>query len=229
MKTQKLIVLDIDSTPYTDKETLIAAQRCGHTLVLASGRPTACLRGIAEELELDRHQCLLLGYNGGLVTDCMSSPPIYSKTMPLSMARALVKHLEGFPAVLMVDDGQALYTDCPDAPIVAYESSANHLDVKVVPNISAAITFSPVRILIFMPVQKMMKYRADMESPFTGELSFSLSAPFCLEAASLSASRADSLEKVRALLGIPEQDVVILSGEQERCLAPVLAQLDLLS
>lgn len=228
MKTRKLIVLDIDGTPYNGKEALIAAQECGHVLVLASGGPIAGLKDMAEELELERHNGLLLGYNGGLATDCTSGIPIYSKTIPVSTARALAKHLEGFPAILMADDGKTLYTDRPDAPIVARESYFNHLEIKPVPNVRAAISFSPVRMLIFMPAQKMMKYRADMESPFTGELSFSLSKPFLLEAAPVGVSQVSSLEKLCALLGIPQQDVVALDAGQKEDIAAALAQWNLL-
>ena len=50
-------------TPKT-KETLLKAQEAGVKLILASGRPTSGLVDLAKELEMDKHNGLLVAFNG---------------------------------------------------------------------------------------------------------------------------------------------------------------------
>ena len=68
-----MIVLDLDGTltnrdkmitPRT-KAALMKAQEAGKIVVLASGRPTAGVQPLAEELELEKYGSYILSYNGG--------------------------------------------------------------------------------------------------------------------------------------------------------------------
>ena len=136
---KKIIALDIDGTLYNrdkkitpaTKEALLQAQEKGCILVLASGRPTAGLKPIADELKMDQYHGLLLAYNGGVVTDYTTGRVIYSNTIPNLLARRLLRHLEASPVNPIVDDGTTIYTTDPQSFQVPYESSSNHLNIRI--------------------------------------------------------------------------------------------------
>ena len=74
---KKVLVLDLDGTltnsekkitPET-KAALMEMQEKGHTVVLASGRPTAGITPLAKELKLKEHGGYILSFNGGKITD----------------------------------------------------------------------------------------------------------------------------------------------------------------
>ena len=83
----KIIALDIDGTltneekkitPKTRK-ALIAAEKRGIRLILASGRPIAGLRELAKELEMDKYHGILIGFNGGTVLQSLVRSGLESK------------------------------------------------------------------------------------------------------------------------------------------------------
>ena len=72
----KAIAMDIDGTLTNDKkvisprtrEKLLAAQESGIKLILASGRPAWGLHALAQELDLQNHDGLLVAFNGAHVS-----------------------------------------------------------------------------------------------------------------------------------------------------------------
>ena len=73
MSDIKVLALDLDGTLTNDQKlvtprtraALDAAIEKGVTVVLASGRPTAGIQPLAEELGLDKKGGCILSYNGG--------------------------------------------------------------------------------------------------------------------------------------------------------------------
>lgn len=78
MSDIKVLALDLDGTLTNDQKlvtprtraALDAAIEKGVTIVLASGRPTAGIQPLAEELGLDKKGGCILSYNGGKIVDC---------------------------------------------------------------------------------------------------------------------------------------------------------------
>lgn len=72
----KAIAMDIDGTLTNDqkvissrtREKLLAAQESGIKLILASGRPAWGLHALAQELDLQNHDGLLVAFNGAHVS-----------------------------------------------------------------------------------------------------------------------------------------------------------------
>ena len=219
---KKIIALDIDGTLYNSdkkitaatKSALLQAQQRGCTLVLASGRPTAGLLPIADALKMDTYHGLLLAYNGGVVLDYTTGEIIYQNTIPLLLAKRLLRHLESSPVNPIVDDGTSIYTTDPESFQVPYESSSNHLQIKTVSNICDALTFDPAKILIAANKDTMAIEKPFITEPFQTELSFVLSTPFYLEATPFGVNKADSMEKVCQKLQIPASDVIAFGDAQ---------------
>lgn len=87
----KLIALDVDGTligrsgQLSDAVRLAllrAQQEYGMRVILASGRPTAGLLALAEELELARYSGYIMPFNGGQIFNARSKQPIATYPLP---------------------------------------------------------------------------------------------------------------------------------------------------
>lgn len=87
----KLIALDVDGTLIgksgqlsdTVRRALVRAQKdYGMRVILASGRPTAGLLALAEELELARYSGYIMPFNGGQIFNARSRQPIATYALP---------------------------------------------------------------------------------------------------------------------------------------------------
>ena len=83
----KMVVLDVDGTLLTNEKTvtartratLIRVQQMGIKVVLASGRPTYGVVGLAKELELDKNGGYILSYNGGQIINVQTNELLFEK------------------------------------------------------------------------------------------------------------------------------------------------------
>lgn len=97
MMKYKMIVLDLDGTLTNSKkemttrtrETLLAAERKGLRVVLASGRPTYGITALAEELELKDYGGYILAFNGGRITDCATGDVVFDQPLSSSVVEPL--------------------------------------------------------------------------------------------------------------------------------------------
>ena len=93
----KLLVLDLDGTltnsrkeiSQRNRETLIALQKKGTKLVLASGRPTYGIAPLADELQINKFGGYILSYNGGEITDWKTKKMLFAKLLPDEVVPAL--------------------------------------------------------------------------------------------------------------------------------------------
>lgn len=219
---KKIISLDIDGTLYTSekkispetKKALLRAQEKGCILVLASGRPTAGLVPIAEQLEMQKFHGMLLAYNGGVVIDFTTGEKIFSKEIPNDLTKKLLKHLENFPVNPIVDDGEKIFTTDAESFQVPYESQSNHLKIKIVENVHDSVDFSPAKVLIAAPEKILQENIPAITEPFKGNLDFVLSAPIYLEATLPGISKADALKKACEVLKISTEDIIAFGDAQ---------------
>lgn len=211
----KMIALDLDGTLNTDdkkitpktKAALIKVQELGVTVVLASGRPAKGLYRERKELDLDKYNGVLLSSNGGKVTFSATDIILYEKAMPNELAVKLLRHLEKFDVSPIVDNGSTIYTTDEDAFKVQYEVAMNQMDVKVVDNIADAIDFSPMKVLIASPEEKLRPVEKEIMEPFD-DIEFVYSTPFFLESTVKGISKGKSLELICDKLGIKKEEVM---------------------
>jgi hypothetical protein len=218
----KMIVLDVDGTLNNDqkiitqktRDALIAVQKQGVIVVLASGRPAPGLKRESDALELEKYHGLLLSYNGGKVIDATTQKVIYQKSIPKETATRLLKHLETFPVTPIVDDGTYIYTTDEEGYQIRYESQNNNLRVKIVNNVADNINFCPIKILIAAPNDVLLSASKKIMAPFEKELSFTLSAPFYLEAMMKGVSKESSLQIICDILNIKPEEVMAFGDAQ---------------
>ena len=93
----RVLALDLDGTLTNDQKEITPRTRAaleramdqGVTVVLASGRPTAGVRPVAQELGLDQRGGCILSYNGGAIVDCKTGEIRYQKILPAELVPEL--------------------------------------------------------------------------------------------------------------------------------------------
>lgn len=217
----KMIALDLDGTLNNDekkitpktKEALIAVQKKGVKVVLASGRPTSGLKRESDALELEKYNGILLSYNGGKVVDATTKEVIYEKSLPNETAVRLLKHMEDFEVSPIVDNGKHYYTTSKDEFMIEFESRLNNLGIKEVENVADAVDFNPVKVLIAAPKEYLVPASEKIMEPFKKELSFVQSTPFYLEATMKGINKASSLQAVCDKLNISPDEIMAFGDE----------------
>ena len=89
MSDKKMLVLDIDGTLTNSKKEITEntkkaindIQKDGHIIVIASGRPTAGIVKLADELDLDKFGGYVLSYNGARITNWKTKKVIYQNSL----------------------------------------------------------------------------------------------------------------------------------------------------
>lgn len=213
---RKLIAIDIDGTLFNDKKeispktlgALLQIQELGSIIVLASGRPTSGLVPLAKKLQMEKYSGIICAYNGGLAMNCSTQEILYSSMIPLKKAKEFLKYLEQYPVNPIVDDGCFIYTNDANGFQIPYESQSNNLKIKIVKNISDSINFSPAKVLIAASEEYLTKNKNNIIKPFKSTFSFTLSAPFYLEATPIGVNKAKTLEALCKELEIVQSDVI---------------------
>ena len=138
MSDIKVLALDLDGTLTNDQKlvtprtraALDAAIEKGVTIVLASGRPTAGIQPMAEELGLDKKGGCILSYNGGKIVDCRTGETLVEKTLDPALVPELCDFaaaqdapydlfLSGSRSLLRIDNPNAL----SDRTLVVFRDS----------------------------------------------------------------------------------------------------------
>ena len=108
--------MDIDGTLTNDqkvisprtREKLLAAQESGIKLILASGRPAWGLHALAQELDLQNHDGLLVAFNGAHVVDAQTDEVLFDQAMPADELHRLIDHLQNYDVIPMISLGRDL-------------------------------------------------------------------------------------------------------------------------
>ena len=163
----KAIAMDIDGTLTNDqkvisprtREKLLAAQESGIKLILASGRPAWGLHALAQELDLQNHDGLLVAFNGAHVVDAQTDEVLFDQAMPADELHRLIDHLRNFDVIPMISLGRDLHVEdsyhcmitLPDGSqknIVKYERDACDLKIREVESLHEVVDAYPVDKLL---------------------------------------------------------------------------------
>lgn len=212
----RLVALDIDGTLYNDAKAIsertraavVAVERLGVTVALASGRPPSGLAPIAQAIELDRYHGLFVAYNGGRVIEAGSGAVLCDEAVPAELARRILARARFLDLSVIVDDGRDVVTDDPEGYRVRAEAKAVHLGLRIVDDLAAVLDFSPGKILITAPPEKLAAALPAMRAPFAGEIDFAFSSPIYLEANRAGVSKGAALAHVSDRLGIGRDEVM---------------------
>lgn len=210
----KLLALDIDGTltnsqkqitPKT-KAALMAAQEKGVRLVLASGRPSAGVKPLARELEMDKYGGFILSYNGAQVIDLKNNKTVYEKTLDPDVIPVIEKlaHHYGVGVLTYVDG--CVVTETPDDPYIQLEAKINGLPLKGVEDFASAVTEKEPKCLMTGDGDYMGKIEPEIASALE-DLSVYRSESYFLEIMPSNINKAKSLAKLCEYAGASREEL----------------------
>ena len=135
---KKILVLDLDGTltnhkkeitPKT-KAAIMEMQKQGHTVVLASGRPTRGVDPIRKELELDRYDGYTLAFNGARITRCSTNEVIYQQTLPGEIVPELFAMAKQEGIGMMTYDEQGIIANRHEDEFMDIEAMINQVQIR---------------------------------------------------------------------------------------------------
>ncbi|MEF3329380.1 Cof-type HAD-IIB family hydrolase [Oceanobacillus oncorhynchi] len=228
----KAILLDLDGTLLTNekvisprtKKVLMAAQRQGIQLVLASGRPSKGMEDVANELEMSAYQGLIVSYNGARVVECETGKELFSQPLPVKYTKAVLEHLRKFTVKTMIDRDDYLYVeDVYDnvihyageaINIIRYEARGAGLKLCEVDDLADFVDFPVHKILVAGEQDYLQAHYQQMQEPFQGEVTAAFSAPFYFEFTDKDIDKANAIEQSLSSLGVAAKDTIAFGDGQ---------------
>ncbi|MBM6837783.1 HAD family phosphatase [Clostridium saudiense] len=226
MMSIRVIIMDVDGTLTNSKkvitektkEALLKAQEAGAKLILASGRPTSGLIDFAKELEMDKHNGLLVSFNGSKVVDCETNEVLFNQTMSVEEGQAVLEHMKKFKVKPMIDKDDYMYVnDVFDNEvefngkpfnIIQYESRGGKFKLCEKEDLAAFADYPLNKILTAGdPAYLEENYKAMME-PFKDSLSCMFTAPFYFEFTANGIDKAKALDTVLIPMGYKREEMI---------------------
>lgn len=212
----KAIFLDLDGTLNNDekvitprtKEALMAAQRRGVRVVLASARPSPGLFKERDILRLQDYGGILMSYNGGRIVEAQSGRVLFQTTMDISQTKDVLRRLERLPVTPILDDGVRFYVTDKNGYKVDYECQNNRMECREVAHLADFLCFAPVKILMSVLPEVLKEVQRKIADFLPEELTVVQTAPFYLEIIPAAINKGQGLLDTCAALGIDPKDTV---------------------
>lgn len=223
---RKIIFLDVDGTLLnTDKKltektknALIKAQKLGHRVVIASGRPTSGLYDLAKELEMEKYNGLLISFNGAKVTECKTDKVLYNKTISINDCRTVLNHLKKFNVKPMIVKDNYLYVnnvfdnsitvDGRTFNVIEYESRACKFLLCEKEDLASFVDYPLNKILIAGEPKYLIANYKDIMEPFKDTLSCMFTASFFFEFTAKGIDKGNAIKEVILPLGYKKEDII---------------------
>lgn len=212
----KLIAMDLDGTLNNDqkiitektKAALMAAQKRGIRLALASARPSPGLFKERDILHLQDHQGILMSYNGGRIVDAQTGKVLFETSMDLEETKTVLRQLESLPVTPILDDGSQFYVTSKDGYKVDYESKNNNMVCTEVGNLADFLTFAPIKILMSVQPEELLQVQKQIAGFLPESLTVVQTAPFYLEVIPKVINKGQGIRDICAVLGIDPAQVI---------------------
>ena len=213
----KALALDLDGTltdsnkliPQENKEAIWKAIEKGVMIILASGRPTMGITGIAKELELDKRGGVIIAFNGGKIFDCKTGDMISSHEFPHELIEDVcavsVKH---GVVPLSYNDTQIISESDTDEYVLK-ECKCNYTNVLKVDNLPAALNFPITKILTVGVHELLLGVQEELLSKYSDKIESFFSESYFLEVAPKGIRKDAALATVCEHLGITKEELMV--------------------
>ncbi|WP_310602569.1 Cof-type HAD-IIB family hydrolase [Anaerosporobacter sp.] len=216
MTTYKAIALDIDGTltnakkeitPRT-REAISEAMEAEKVIIVASGRPTAGIRGIADILKLEEKGGYILAFNGARIMNCKTGEIIYQNMLPQEMLPVLYKEAVEHNVSIITYEGDDVICGCNHDTYVDIEARINNIKVIDVDNFDEYVTFSVNKCIMTGEPEKLAELEKEMQQKYGEQLSIYRSEPFFLEIMPMNVDKANSLEHLLNHLNLKREELI---------------------
>lgn len=218
MTTYKAIALDIDGTltntkkevtPRT-KKAVSRAMEAGKVVIVASGRPTAGIRGISDTLKLEEKGGYILAFNGARIMNCKTEEVIYQNMLPRDMIPVLYKEAVEHNVSIITYEGDDVICGCNHDKYVDIEAKINNIKVNDVDNFDQYVTFDVNKCLMTGDPEKLAILEKEMQQKYGDRLSIYRSEPFFLEFMPMNVDKANSLAHLLEHLGLKREELIAI-------------------
>lgn len=214
----KILVLDIDGTlTNSQKEitprTLAAIrhlQNRDELVVLASGRPTAGIYPIAEQLEMSKYGGYILSYNGARIEDCTTGEVIYQKTLPADMIKVLYEEAMYYKLGIITYNGREVISGTGMDDYIRIETKINQIEAIEPDDFVEFVNFPVNKCLMTGEPEHLAKVETEMKKKYGNKLSIYRSEPFFLEIMPLKIDKAYSLGKLLEHLNLTKDEMICM-------------------
>lgn len=212
----KMIVLDLDGTltnrdkiitPRT-KQALMEAQKAGKIVVLASGRPTAGIRPLAEELELAAYGSYILSYNGGMIINCATGEAVFSSLLPVDSNKKIIRLAKEYRVDILTYEGEEIITNNKECPYAIKESNINHLPLRQVEDMESYTDFQVPKFLMLDDGDYLVTVEPRVKAAMGRDFSVYRSEPFFLEIMPKGIDKAQSLARLLEHLDMKKDEMI---------------------
>ncbi len=218
--TRKLIVIDLDGTllshfkriPLRNKNAVIQAQKEGHIVMIATGRPLETSIEYAREIEIDKYSGLVASYNGSVLTDIKNGEELVNIKFELDLLRRIISFIDELEVDYSVMRNNVLYTNEHSKFLVRlYRMLAGQSVVKN-RQFSDRIDFTANKVLLNDTKKHLRVTKKLLEEKFGDDINISFSSPVSLEVTPIGASKGDVLINVAKEYGIDIKDTIAIGN-----------------
>ena len=220
----KAIFLDLDGTLNNDqkiitlrtKAALMAAQKKGIRIALASARPAPGLFKERDALELTKFGGILMSYNGGKIVEAATGNVLFETSMDMETTRSVLRFLETLPVTPILDDGKEFFVTDRTAFKVEYECKNNGMTCREVGNLADFLHFAPIKILMSVEPEILPQVQRQIAEQLPDSLTVVQTAPFYLEVIPKAINKGQGVLDTCKVLGIaPEETVAFGDAEND--------------
>lgn len=212
----KALVLDIDGTLTNSKKEISEGTKNGirevlkrgHTVILASGRPTAGMQLYARELELESYGGFLLSFNGAKIINCKTGEVVFQKTLPSSAISQLFYFAEKRDCGIVTYLGDSIISGRRMDSYLELESRMNGMPIKEVENFIEYAEYDMNKCLMTASPEKAEQFVIELNNKFSDCLSIYRSEPFFIEIMPKNIDKATSLERMLSTIGLTSKDII---------------------
>ena len=213
----KALAIDLDGTLTDDEErimpathtALIQMQKEGVTLILASGRTTYGIFGIARDLRLDEYGGYILSYNGGKITSCNDGSILARHTVDLRYIPRIYDIAERSGLQVLTYLFEEIITETPDAPMVLEESRINgDMKITAVTDFVSSVTRPPFKLVICGEQEAVRNAHILLERELHGELSFFSGNKNKIEICPVNVDKGKSLTFLLSEIGVKPSQLI---------------------
>ncbi len=212
----KFVVLDLDGTltnsrkelSARNREALIALQKNGVKVILASGRPTYGIVPLAKELELEKYGGYILAYNGGVIIDCTTNKEVYSNVLPMNMLQPLYEASIKYDTTILSYDNEYIVTEKSADKYVGIEAHLNKMEVR---EVESFVDYYPTPVPKCLAVgepEKVVALENELKREYDKVMNIYRSEPFFLELVPLGIDKAQSLSVLLQRIGGSKEEMI---------------------